>query len=193
MIGYEPEELIGRWMHGVAHHTRQDGNNAAKKKFRRSARSTVPMMGCAATNRTRGVLAKRRFELPGRVLQHSYRGGWGGHYAVATFRDINGAEESEETSRAERYRAFFETAVGASEAVPANGAKPQVNQRRSAGSRLWQGRAVDHDVYRSRIPDDRAGDLMAYPGCCGREIREYVTEKRYIRTERSFGYTPAAT
>jgi PAS domain S-box-containing protein len=183
MIGYEPEELIGSRMHDVVHHTRPDGTPYPKKDcpiyaafedglvhhesdevFWRKDGSSFPVEYCSTP-----------IEVDGEVIG-----------AVATFRNITERKRAEETLREseERYRAFFETAaVGASEADLATGRLLRVNDKLCRLLRYSRDELLAMTFLQITHPDDRVRNSEGVARLLRGEIREYVTEKRYVRKD----------
>ncbi len=183
MVGYEPEELIGCRMHDVAHHTRPDGTPYPSKEcpiyaafedgqvrrrsdevFWRRDGSSFPV-----------EYVSTPIEVDGKVVG-----------AVVTFSDITERKRAEETLREseERYRAFFETAaVGASEADLASGRLLQVNDKLCRFLGYSRDELLSMTFSQVTHPDDRARDSEGVARLLRGEIREYVTEKRYLRKD----------
>ncbi len=183
MVGYEPEELIGRKMHDVVHHTKPDG-------------TPYPSEGCPIYAAFQDGLVHRRsdevfwrrdgssfpveyvstpIEVDGKVIG-----------AVATFSDVTERRRAEEILREseERYRAFFETAaVGAAEADLVTGRLLQVNDKLCRLLGYGREELLTKTFLQITHPEDRARDSEGVARLLRGEIREYVAEKRYLRKD----------
>ena len=104
-------------------------------------------------------------------------------------------QQAEETLREseERYRAFFETAaVGAAEADLTTGRFLRVNDNFCRFLGYGRGELSTMTFSQVTHPNDRAKDSEGVSRLLQGEIREYVTEKRYLRKDGGIIWTQLA-
>jgi PAS domain S-box-containing protein len=100
--------------------------------------------------------------------------------------DITQSKQAEEAVREseERYRAFFETAaVGAAEADLVTGRFVRVNDNLCRFLGYSRDELLTMTFFQVTHPDDRARNSEGVARLVRGEIREYVTEKRYLRKD----------
>ena len=111
---------------------------------------------------------------------------------VATQIERRRAEETLRESE-ERYRAFFETAaVGAAEADLTTGRLLRVNDSFCRFLGYGRGELLTMTFSQVTHPDDRAEDSEGVARLLRGEIREYATEKRYLRKDGGVVWTQLA-
>ncbi|MGC2624000.1 MAG: PAS domain S-box protein, partial [Candidatus Acidiferrales bacterium] len=110
MLGYEPEEIIGRNGHQLWHHTKADGT--------RYAESDCPVLAVLSDGATRNgaedvFWRKDGSSFPVEFISTAIREGEEVIGAVVTFRDITARQRAERAQRQaeERFRSIFENAV----------------------------------------------------------------------------------
>ena len=110
MLGYEPEEIIGRNGHQLWHHTKADGT--------RYAESDCPVLAVMSDGATRNgaedvFWRKDGSSFPVEFISTAIREGEEVIGAVVTFRDITARQRAERAQRQaeERFRSIFENAV----------------------------------------------------------------------------------
>ncbi len=110
MLGYEPEEIIGRNVHELCHHTKSSGAKYAESDCPISA----VLRDGATRNGTEDVFwRKDSSSFPVDFISTAIREGQAVVGAVVTFRDITARQRAERAQRQaeERFRSIFENAV----------------------------------------------------------------------------------
>lgn len=110
MLGYEPEEIIGRNVHELCHHTKLNGASYAEADCPISA----VLRDGATRNGTEDVFwSKDGSSFPVDFISTAIREGETAVGAVVTFRDITARQRAERAQRQaeERFRSIFENAV----------------------------------------------------------------------------------
>lgn len=110
MLGCEPEEIIGRNVHGLCHHTKADGANYPESDC---PISSVLRDGATRSGTEDVFWRKDGSSFPVDFISTAIREGEDVIGAVVTFRDITARQRAERAQRQaeERFRSIFENAV----------------------------------------------------------------------------------
>ena len=110
MLGYEPEEIIGRNGHNLWHHTKADGTRYDESDCPLSA---VLLDGATRNGAEDVFWRKDGSSFPVEFISTAIREGEDVIGAVVTFRDITARQRAERAQRQaeERFRSIFENAV----------------------------------------------------------------------------------
>lgn len=188
VTGFTLDEIEDKPIHDAIHHTRPDGTPypISECPFNRPLLSELPEDLEPIHDHEDVFIRKDGTFFPvscsvSPLVQDGETVG-----AVMDFSDITKRKEAEEALRKseERFRTFFHTAaVGASQADPATGRFLLVN------GKFCQLLGYDEDELLSMTfsqvthPEDRARDAEGLSRLLRDEIREYITEKRYVRKD----------
>jgi PAS domain S-box-containing protein len=119
----------------------------------------------------------------------------GSRRVVIVFANTTARKRAEEALREseERYRTFFETAaVGAAEANPLTGRFLRVNDNLCRLLGYGRDELLTKTFLQVTHPDDRARNSEGLAQMLRGAIREYVTEKRYLRKDREIVWAQLA-
>jgi len=110
MLGYEPEEIIGREGHALWHHTKSDGTPYPATEC---ALLAVLRDGVTRHGANDVLWRKDRSSFPVEFISTAIREGEEVTGAVVTFRDITARQKAEKAQKQaeERFRSIFENAV----------------------------------------------------------------------------------
>ncbi len=179
LVGWSPEELLGRPMHEATHHSRPDG-------------SPYPAEECPVSRAIRAGQSCRDVEevfwrrdgtsFPGRCSSHPLRDGDTVRGAVVLFTDVTEAKRVAEELRQsnEQFRAAFENAPIGKALVAPEGRFLKVNGALCEIVGYSEEELLARDFQSITHPDDLAADLAQVRQMLEGALRFYQMEKRYF-------------
>jgi PAS domain S-box-containing protein len=179
LVGWSPEELLGRNMHEVTHHSRPDGSPypAAECPIARAIRD-----GQSCRDVEEVFWRRDGTSFPGRCSAHPIRDGNAIRGAVVLFTDVTEskrvAEELRESN--EQFRTAFENAPIGKALVAPDGRFLKVNGALSEIVGYSEGELLARDFQSISHPDDLDADLAQVRQVLDGALRSYQMEKRYF-------------
>jgi PAS domain S-box-containing protein len=182
MIGWEPEELIGKPQHAILHHSKPDGSPYPQEEC-----PIYAAFGDGAVHHVSNEVFWRKdgTSFPVEYVSTPIREGDDIVGAVVVFRDITARKRAEEALREseERFRGAFETAAHGMTVIAPDSSYIAVNPTFCRITGYSEAELLAQKVQDITHPDDMEEDLASLQRLLAGEIPSHQMEKRYIHKQ----------
>jgi PAS domain S-box-containing protein len=182
LVGWRPEELAGRNMHEVLHHSREDGSPYPAERC-----PIVRAFRAGESCRAQEEVFWRRdgTPFPARCSSHPLRDGDAIRGAVVVFTDVTEPRRVEEelSQSSEQLRTAFENAPIGIALVAPDGRFLKVNHSLCEIVGYSEGELLARDFQSITHPDDLDADLAQARQVLDGALRSYQMEKRYFHKD----------